>query len=131
MTCRMGICVINTQLTCFGWKERKGDVCNPHLPYPCRWQKYIPKTCISAILNIRIVSQCIASKCSDWVPILYLITIWLTPSFCRNKIGLSLSYLVPEIPEPKVGLIFHQNVLFIKKNKKTKIKCIIWHILSI
>ncbi len=29
-----------------------------------------------------------------------------------EKIGLSLSHLVPEIHGPKVGLIFHQNVLF-------------------
>ncbi len=29
-----------------------------------------------------------------------------------EKIGLSLSHLVPEILGPKVGLIFHQNVLF-------------------
>ncbi len=43
---------------------------------------------------------------SDWVPILYLNTIRLTPSFCR-KICLSLSHLVPN-----VGLFFHQNVLF-------------------
>ncbi len=48
---------------------------------------------------------------SDWVPILYLSTIWLTPSFWR-KIGLSLSHLVPEILGPKFGLFFHQNVLF-------------------
>ncbi len=27
-----------------------------------------------------------------------------------EKIGLSLSHLVPEILGPKVGLIFHQNV---------------------
>ncbi len=29
-----------------------------------------------------------------------------------EKFGLSLSHLVQEILEPKVGLIFHQNVLF-------------------
>ncbi len=29
-----------------------------------------------------------------------------------EKIGLSPSYLVPEILGPKVGLIYHQNVLF-------------------
>ncbi len=28
-----------------------------------------------------------------------------------EKIGLSLSHLVPEILEPNVGLIFHQNIL--------------------
>ncbi len=33
------------------------------------------------------------------------------PSFCR-KIGLSLSHSVPEILGPKVGLMFHQNVVF-------------------
>ncbi len=32
--------------------------------------------------------------------------------FVVKKIGLSLSYLVPEIIGPKVGLIVHQNVLF-------------------
>ncbi len=47
----------------------------------------------------------------DWVPILYLNKIQLTPSFNR-KIGLSLSHLVPEILGPKFGLIFHQNVIF-------------------
>ncbi len=47
---------------------------------------------------------------SDWVYILYLNTIWLTP-FSAEKIGLSLSHLVPEILAPKVGVIFHQNVL--------------------
>ncbi len=49
-----------------------------------------------------------------WPPILCLISIWLTPSFCRKKNGLSLSHLVPEILGPTVSLIFHQNnVLFI------------------
>ncbi len=48
---------------------------------------------------------------SDWVPIVYLNRIRLTPSFYR-KIGLSLPYLVPGILGPKFGLIFHQNVLF-------------------
>ncbi len=43
---------------------------------------------------------------SDWVHILYLNTIWLTP-LSAEKIG-----LFPEILVPKVGLIFHQNVLF-------------------
>ncbi len=42
---------------------------------------------------------------SDCVPILYLNTIRLTPSFCRKKIGLFLSHLVPEILEPKFGLL--------------------------
>ncbi len=37
--------------------------------------------------------------------------IWLSPSFCR-KISWSLSYLVPEILGPKLGLIFKKNVLF-------------------
>ncbi len=32
------------------------------------------------------------------------------PPLSAEKIGLSLSYLVPEILGPKVGLIFHQNV---------------------
>ncbi len=48
---------------------------------------------------------------SDWVPILYLNTIRLTP-LSAEKIGLSVSHLVPEILGPKVGLIFHQNVFF-------------------
>ncbi len=47
----------------------------------------------------------------DWVHVLCLIMIWLTPSFCR-KIGLSLSHLVLEILVPKVCLICYQNVLF-------------------
>ncbi len=34
------------------------------------------------------------------------------PLFLQKKIGFSLSHLVPEILGPKVGLIFHQNVLF-------------------
>ncbi len=34
------------------------------------------------------------------------------PPFSAEKIGLSLSHLVPEILGPKVGVIFHQNVLF-------------------
>ncbi len=46
----------------------------------------------------------------NWVPILYLNTIRMTPCFCR-KISLPLSHLVSEILGPKVGLIFHQNVL--------------------
>ncbi len=48
---------------------------------------------------------------SDWDPISCLLVIWLTPSFCK-KIGLSLSHFVSEILGPKVGLNFHQNVLF-------------------
>ncbi len=32
--------------------------------------------------------------------------------FMQKIIGLSLSHLVPEILGPKVGLSFHQNVLF-------------------
>ncbi len=32
--------------------------------------------------------------------------------FLQKKIGLSLSHLVPEILGPKVGLVFHKNVLF-------------------
>ncbi len=39
---------------------------------------------------------------------------YLKPSFCRNKIGLSLSHLVPEILGPKVSLIFHLNVFFLQ-----------------
>ncbi len=31
--------------------------------------------------------------------------------FLLKNIGLSLSHLVPEIPRPKLGLRFHQNVL--------------------
>ncbi len=34
------------------------------------------------------------------------------PSISVEKIDLSLSHLVPEILRPKIGLIFHQNVLF-------------------
>ncbi len=34
------------------------------------------------------------------------------PPLYAEKIGLSLSHLVPEILGPKVGLSFHQNVLF-------------------
>ncbi len=34
------------------------------------------------------------------------------PPLSAEKIGLSLSYLVPEILGPKVGLILQQNVLF-------------------
>ncbi len=36
----------------------------------------------------------------------------IDPLFLEKKIGWSLSHLVPEILGPKVGLIFHQNVLF-------------------
>ncbi len=53
---------------------------------------------------------------SDCIPILCLIMIWLTSSFCRKNqfvfLTLSLSHLVPEILGPKVDLLFHQNVLF-------------------
>ncbi len=41
-----------------------------------------------------------ASSQSDWPPL------------STEKIGLSLSHLVPEILGPKVGLIFHHNLLF-------------------
>ncbi len=34
------------------------------------------------------------------------------PPFSAEKIGLSLSHLVPEILGAKVGVIFHPNVLF-------------------
>ncbi len=34
------------------------------------------------------------------------------PPLSAEKIGLSLSHLVPEILGPKFGLIFHQNILF-------------------
>ncbi len=34
------------------------------------------------------------------------------PPLSAEKIGLSLSHLVPEILGHKFGLIFHQNVLF-------------------
>ncbi len=34
------------------------------------------------------------------------------PPFSAEKIGLSLSHLVPEILGPKFGQICHQNVLF-------------------
>ncbi len=33
------------------------------------------------------------------------------PLLSADKISLSISHLVPEIPEPKVGLIFQQNLL--------------------
>ncbi len=36
----------------------------------------------------------------------------IDPLFLQKRIGLSLSHLVPEILGPKVGKIFHQNVLF-------------------
>ncbi len=48
---------------------------------------------------------------SDWIPILYLHTLRITP-LSAEKIGLSPSHLDSEIFEPKVGIIFHQNVLF-------------------
>ncbi len=44
---------------------------------------------------------------SYWVPILYVNTIRLIP-LSAEKIGFSLSHLVPEILGPKVGLIFYQ-----------------------
>ncbi len=47
----------------------------------------------------------------NWVPILYLNTIRLTPSFCKKTIGLSLSHLGLETPGLKFDM-FHQNVLF-------------------
>ncbi len=62
---------------------------------------------------------------SDWVPILYLNTIRLTPSFSRKKICLSLSHLVPEILGPTVGLMFHHNVLF----NRFKAFCINCHLI--
>ncbi len=34
------------------------------------------------------------------------------PPLSAKKIGLPLSHLVPEILRPKIGLLFHQNVLF-------------------
>ncbi len=36
----------------------------------------------------------------------------IDPLFLQKKNGLSLSHLVQEIKGPKVGLFFHQNVLF-------------------
>ncbi len=42
---------------------------------------------------------------SDCVPILYLTTIRVTPSFCR-KIGLFVSYLVTMILGPTHGIFF-------------------------
>ncbi len=35
------------------------------------------------------------------------------PFYLLKKIGLSVSYLVSEILEPKFGQIFHQNVLYL------------------
>ncbi len=50
---------------------------------------------------------------SNWVPILFLNSIGLTPGLLSaEKISLSLSHLVPEILELKVGLIFQQKILF-------------------
>ncbi len=48
---------------------------------------------------------------SKWVPILSLITIWLTP-LSANKNSLFLSHLVSGILGLKSCPIFHQNVLF-------------------
>ncbi len=36
----------------------------------------------------------------------------IDPFILQKKIGLSLSHLIPDILGPKLGLIFHQNVLF-------------------
>ncbi len=50
-----------------------------------------------------------------WWPPFWGFPIRLGPYFIplsEEKIGLSLSHLVPEILGPKFGLIFHQNVLF-------------------
>ncbi len=47
----------------------------------------------------------------DLVPF-YTITQSDSPPLSAEKIGLSLSHLVPEILGPNVGLIFHQNLLF-------------------
>ncbi len=50
---------------------------------------------------------------SNWVPLLYHNSIWLTPSFCRNNRFVSILFtLVLEILGPNLGLIFHQNILF-------------------
>ncbi len=48
-----------------------------------------------------------------WIPILCLITVWLTPTYVEEKIIFSVSHLVPEIFGPKVGLLFHQNAFCI------------------
>ncbi len=45
---------------------------------------------------------------------------WPPPPHSVEKIGLSLSHLLPEILGPKVGLIFYQNVLF----NRFKVFCI-------
>ncbi len=50
-----------------------------------------------------------------WVPIgpyFMLHYVLIDPPLSAEKIGLSLSHLVPKISRPKVGLMFHQNVLF-------------------
>ncbi len=58
-----------------------------------------------------------------WWPPFCGFSVWLGPYFIAQhnpinlplfaeKIGLSLSHLVPETLGPKAGLIFHQNVLF-------------------
>ncbi len=36
----------------------------------------------------------------------------IDPLFLQKKIGLSLSHLVPKKMCPKVGVMFHQNLLF-------------------
>ncbi len=61
--------------------------------------------------RFRCEDPCFGNFQSDWDLMLCLNTIKLNPSF-SSKIGLSLSHLVPEILGPKVGLMFHQNVLF-------------------
>ncbi len=81
------------------------------------------------------ICPCHLQDCSEWVlPYLGMIetfrcdhppfwgfSIWLGPLFIpqqsdcpplsAKKIGLSLSHLIQEILGPKVGLIFHQNIL--------------------
>ncbi len=48
---------------------------------------------------------------SDWVPILCLIMIWLSPSFCRQN-WLSLSHWVPEILGPTFFIIMYYLTVF-------------------
>ncbi len=77
------------------WNVNNDIICGGVLPY----------------LGMVVGSEVMISVFEIFVPIVYLNSIRLTPSFCRN-ISFSLSHLVPEILGPKIGHIFHKNVLF-------------------